>query len=562
MKSAKSSKAAKAGKSVFFCQECGHRSSRWLGRCPSCEAWNSFVEEIETTAPRAVQAPSAPSATVALSEVESGAEATRLATGSSELDRVLGGGLVPGSAVLLGGDPGIGKSTLALQLASGVAAGGRPSAGPVLYVAGEEAPAQVSLRAGRLGVATGGIFVASTTDTPNIVAAIRERRPAVAVIDSVQTIYTPRAESAPGSVTQLREASAELITVARECNVAVVLIGHVTKEGTLAGPRVLEHMVDSVLYFEGDKNYVFRILRAVKNRFGPANEIGIFEMVADGLREVTNPSEAFAGTARAEASGSVVTATMEGSRPLLIEVQALVAPSNPGSARRTTLGVDHGRVAMLAAVMEKRMGLAMINHDVFVNTVGGVRVDDPGVDLAVVAALASSYVDRPLPNDLVVLGEVGLTGEVRAVGQVRARVREAERMGFERLLLPQASLARPRPPRRPRPTAWRPWRRLGSFSAGSGRAERRSAHELLDHVLVEGDVGLLLQRCEERGDGRLPASLAQRLDALVLDLFEVVVGRVRVTRAHEDVGLVVQHEASRDDRTVLVGVEGELLEAG
>ena len=360
-----------------------------------------------------------------------------MVTGIGELDRVLGGGIVVGSAVLLGGDPGIGKSTLALELGGAIARGGRR----VLYVTGEEAPAQVRLRAERLGVNAAGILALAATDTPSIVAAVEKHGPSVTIVDSVQTIHTPRVESAPGSVSQLREASAELVTVARERGSAVLLIGHVTKEGYLAGPRVLEHMVDTVLYFEGDKNHVFRILRAVKNRYGPAGEIGVFEMAAGGLRQVENPSAAFTGAERVAAPGSVVSACVEGSRALLVEIQALVAPSHPGSARRTALGIDHGRVVMLVAVMERRLGLAMISEDVFVNTVGGVRVDDPGVDLAVIAALASSHLDRPLPTDLAVLGEVGLTGEIRPVSQVRARVREAVRLGFKRIVLPASSVA-------------------------------------------------------------------------------------------------------------------------
>lgn len=420
----------------YVCQDCGHSTPKWLGRCPGCEQWNTLVEEAaRLIAPRR-SAAVAPPSVVALESVDAAGGATRMPTASAELDRVLGGGLVAGSAVLLGGDPGIGKSTLALQAAAGVAASGRR----VLYVAGEEAAAQVALRAKRLELDGAGVLTLSATDTPSIVAAIKEHAPALAIIDSVQTVHTPRVESAPGSVAQLREASAELVASARDDNVALLLIGHVTKEGSLAGPRVLEHMVDTVLYFEGDKNHVFRILRAVKNRFGSANEIGVFEMVANGLREVANPSEAFAGAERKPAPGSVVTACMEGSRPLLVEVQALVAPSNPGSARRMTLGVDHGRVTMLAAVIEKRMGLAMVSHDIFVNTVGGVRVDDPGVDLAIIAALVSSYLERPLSPELVVLGEVGLTGEIRRVSQPRVRVREARRLGFTRLVLPRASL--------------------------------------------------------------------------------------------------------------------------
>jgi DNA repair protein RadA/Sms len=290
-----------------------------------------------------------------------------------------------------------------------------------------------------LGVASSDILILTATDTPGIVAAMRKYKPVAAIIDSVQTVHTPRVDSAPGSVSQLREASAELVIAAREENVATLLIGHVTKDGALAGPRVLEHMVDTVLYFEGDKNHVFRILRAVKNRFGPANEIGVFEMVADGLREVENPSEAFAGAGRKKAPGSIVSACLEGSRPLLVEIQALVAPSNPGSARRTTLGVDHGRVAMLAAVMERRLALAMVTQDIFVSTVGGVRIDDPGVDLAVVGALASSMVDRALPTEMIAIGEVGLTGEVRSVSQVRARLQEAARLGFTRAVVPKSA---------------------------------------------------------------------------------------------------------------------------
>jgi DNA repair protein RadA/Sms len=409
-----------------------------LGKCPTCNAWSSFVEEgPEPSKASRKRTPSKvvriDSAAVALADVDAGGEASRIATGQNELDRVLGGGLVPGSTVLIGGDPGIGKSTLALQLASGVASARRP----VLYVAGEEAAAQISLRAERLNVAADRIFVLSATDTEAVIAAVAKHQPAVVIVDSIQTIHTDRIESAPGSVAQLREAGAELVMSGREHSAAMVMIGHVTKEGYLAGPRVLEHMVDTVLYFEGDKNYVFRILRAVKNRFGPAGEIGIFEMRSTGLAEVDNPSEAFTGAHRNTAAGSVVTAAIEGSRALLVEVQALAAPSNPGNARRTTLGVDHGRVAMLAAVMERRLGLSMVSHDLFVNTVGGVRVDDPGVDLAVIAALASSFVDKPLPSELVVIGEVGLTGEVRAVSQPQARIQEAVRLGFTHLVVPQ-----------------------------------------------------------------------------------------------------------------------------
>jgi DNA repair protein RadA/Sms len=425
-------------KSFYSCQQCGHRSNRWLGRCPACSAWNSFSEEVETAkSPRALTTAGRPAAeAVPLDSVDTDREGARVMTGIGELDRVLGGGLVAGSAVLLGGDPGIGKSTLSLELAAAVAKGNRS----VVYVAGEEAPAQIRLRAERLGAATTNVLVLAATSTTDIAAALVKHEPALAIIDSVQTVYTQRVESAPGSVSQLREASAELVTVARECGSTLLLIGHVTKEGYLAGPRVLEHLVDTVLYFEGDKNYVFRILRAVKNRFGPAGEIGVFEMASDGLREVENPSAAFAGSDRKTAPGSVVSACVEGSRSLLVEIQALVAPSHPGSARRTALGIDPQRVAMLVAVMERKLGLAMISQDVFLNTVGGVRIDDPGVDLAIVAALASSYHNRPLPSDLAVIGEVGLTGEVRPVSQARARAREAARLGFGRLVVPSGSI--------------------------------------------------------------------------------------------------------------------------
>ncbi len=369
---------------------------------------------------------------VPLESVVSGGEAARISTAIGELDRVLGGGLVAGTTILLGGDPGIGKSTLALHMASGVAAGGRC----VLYVCGEESAAQVALRAERLGARKQGIITLSAIDTASIIAAAEKESPALIIVDSIQTICSPHLESAPGSVSQVRESASELVAAARGFGASTVFVGHVTKEGYLAGPRVLEHMVDTVLYFEGDRNHAYRILRAVKNRFGAANEIGVFEMLADGLSEVADPSEVFLRDADRVVAGSAISCAMEGSRPMIVEVQALVAPSNPGSARRTALGIDHGRVAMLAAVMEKRLGLSMIAQDIFVNTAGGVRVADPGVDLAVMAALASSYVDRPLPSRTVVIGEVGLTGEVRPVAQLEARLKEAARLGFESAVTP------------------------------------------------------------------------------------------------------------------------------
>jgi DNA repair protein RadA/Sms len=422
----------------YACQECGHRQTKWVGKCPACGRWNTLTEESRRSEPSAKGRQAAgivgiaPAAALRrLSEVEGDAAGERVATGIGELDRVLGGGLVAGSAVLVGGEPGVGKSTLAIQFAAGIASRGAP----VLYVSGEEAALQVRRRAERLGLPLDGILVLADIDVDAILRAMRDTRPTAVIVDSVQTIRTPRIESAPGSVSQLREATAELITGARTLESALWLIGHVTKEGAVAGPRVLEHMVDAVLYFEGDQHGAFRILRAVKNRFGPTGELGVFEMQGTGLVEVANPSQVLIGQAGREAPGSVISACIEGSRPLLVELQALVSPSHPGAARRTTVGVDHARVAMLAAVLEKHLGLSMVSQDVFVNTAGGVRIDDPGVDLAIVAALASSYLDKAIPRGTLVLGEVGLTGEVRPVPQLRARLREAARLGFTRAIV-------------------------------------------------------------------------------------------------------------------------------
>lgn len=424
--------------SEYVCQECGHRQAKWDGKCPACGRWNTLHEEARLAEPSAkgrraagIVGQASSTRLERLVDVEGDAAGERSATGIGELDRVLGGGLVTGSAVLVGGEPGVGKSTLAVQFAAGLARQGRP----VLYISGEEAALQVRRRGERLDLDLNGILVLADIDVDAILRAMKEVRPVAVIVDSVQTIRTSRVESAPGSVSQLREATAELITGARTLGSALWLIGHVTKEGAVAGPRVLEHMVDAVLYFEGDQHGSFRILRAVKNRFGPTGELGVFEMHGHGLVEVSNPSQVLAGKAGRDAPGSAISACIEGSRPLLVEVQALVSPSHPGSARRTTVGVDHARVAMLAAVIEKHLGLSMVSQDVFVNTAGGVRLNDPGVDLAVVAALASSYLDKALPRRTLVLGEVGLTGEVRPVSQVRARLKEAARLGFERAVV-------------------------------------------------------------------------------------------------------------------------------
>jgi DNA repair protein RadA/Sms len=434
---------------VYACQRCGHQSAKWLGRCPDCGGWGSLVEEVQLRGRAAARAAktSAPEVPRRLSEVEVDVAARRQ-TGIGELDRVLGGGLVRGSVILVGGDPGIGKSTLALQAAFTLAAA--PAGVKVLYVAGEESPEQVKVRGARVGLGEPGgadssPWVVAETSLESLLAVMERFAPEVMVVDSVQTLASSELGSAPGSVGQIREVAARLVTACKAASTAAFLIGHVTKEGFLAGPRVLEHMVDTVLYFEGDRSHAYRILRAVKNRFGSTNEIGVFEMQAAGLVGVPNASEIFLAERPASAPGSAVVATMEGSRPILVEIQGLVTPATFGTPRRTTLGLDPNRAALLAAVLEKKMGLRLVERDLFLNVVGGVRVDEPAVDLGVVAAIASSYLDRPLPADLLVVGEVGLTGEVRAVGRVEARLREGASLGFRRAVVPAGS-ARQLPP--------------------------------------------------------------------------------------------------------------------
>lgn len=427
----------KARRTAFVCQQCGHTATRWLGQCPGCEAWNSLVEEAVPTAReqkrRAVgPATAAPRPLTAVAA----SETIRRSTGLGELDRVLGGGLVQGSVVLIGGDPGIGKSTLALQACGALARQGLP----VLYVAGEESPEQVRLRADRLGMAEDGVLVVGETSAEAVAALVAATRPAAVVVDSVQTLHTAALGSAPGSVGQVREAAALLVAVAKAEGIACFLIGHVTKEGTLAGPRVLEHMVDTVLYFEGDGAHALRVLRAAKNRFGSTNEVAVFEMGEGGLAEVANPSAAFLAERPVGAPGSAVLASLEGSRPVLVEIQALVSRSGLAMPRRTAIGVDAGRVALLIAVLEKRARVQLYDQDVFLNVAGGLTIGEPAADLAIVAAIASSARARPLPGDSVVFGEVGLTGEVRAVGRADARLREAARQGFRRCLMPAGSL--------------------------------------------------------------------------------------------------------------------------
>jgi DNA repair protein RadA/Sms len=428
-------------RTAYVCQQCGHSTPRWLGQCPGCEAWNSLVEEVVAAPSRKggrAAAAGAP-APMPLASVTAG-ESIRRTSGIGELDRVLGGGLVQGSIILLGGDPGIGKSTLTLQACSALARQGAP----ILYVAGEESPEQVRLRADRLGIATDGvldgIMILPETSADAVVAQLEALRPVAVIVDSIQTLHTAALGSAPGSVGQVRESAALLTTHCKASGTACVLIGHVTKEGALAGPRVLEHLVDTVLYFEGDGAHALRVLRAVKNRFGSTNEVGVFEMGEGGLAEVANPSAAFLAERPAGAPGSAVLATLEGSRPVLVELQALVSRSALAMPRRTAIGLEAGRVALLLAVLEKRMRMQLYDQDVFLNVAGGLRVDEPAADLAVVAAAASSARGRALPDDVVVWGEVGLTGEVRSVARAEVRMKEAARQGFTRCVLPSGTV--------------------------------------------------------------------------------------------------------------------------
>ncbi|GBD28486.1 DNA repair protein RadA [bacterium HR31] len=417
----------------YVCQSCGYRSPRWLGRCPNCDAWNSLVEELDVPRRPAASRTAKPTP---LPEVSPMPE-ERWPTGIGELDRVLGGGFVPGSLVLVGGDPGIGKSTLALQAAFRLAEAGRP----VLYVAGEESAQQTRMRAERLGAVSRGVWVVAETDLDAVLGSVRKLRPALVVVDSIQTVYRPDVPSAPGSVGQVRECAAALLQLAKSEGTAVLLVGHVTKEGMLAGPKVLEHLVDTVLYFEGERHQAYRILRATKNRFGSTNEIGVFEMGPGGLVEVPNPSAAFLGERPPGAAGAAVVCTLEGSRPLLVEVQALVAPSAFGTPRRATSGVDYNRLLLLVAVLEKHAGFALSQADVYANAAGGVRVEEPAADLGIALALASSYRTLALDGRTVFCGELGLAGEVRPVPQLARRLAEARKLGFERAFVPRGGAA-------------------------------------------------------------------------------------------------------------------------
>lgn len=425
---------AKGKKTVYFCQNCGHEETKWLGQCPACREWNTFVEEKITTAKTSAVKSQREPRVVALSEVSTDEQA-RIATGLDELDRVLGGGIVPGSLILVGGDPGIGKSTLLLQVCQRLS-----KEKNVLYVSGEESLAQIKLRANRMGQFCDNLKLLCETNLDTIQNVIENRRPKLVIIDSIQTMYNEEVASAPGSVSQVRESTNVLMQLAKGLGVTIFIVGHVTKEGTVAGPRVLEHMVDTVLYFEGDRHASYRILRGVKNRFGSTNEIGVFEMRQNGLAEVENPSEYMLSGRPENASGSVVACSIEGTRPLLIEIQALVCQSNFGMPRRTATGTDYNRVNLLMAVLEKRIGLHMSNCDAYVNIAGGIRMNEPAIDLGIVMALVSSYKNRPIDEKLLVFGEVGLSGEVRAVNMPEHRVAEARKLGFETCIIPEVSV--------------------------------------------------------------------------------------------------------------------------
>lgn len=426
---------AKSKKNIFFCQNCGHEESKWLGQCPMCKEWNTFVEE--------KAAPVKPGAAKAMHEVQavslnsiSTGEDERVNTGIEELDRVLGGGIVQGSLVLVGGDPGIGKSTLLLQVCQRLSDMGKK----VLYISGEESLRQIKLRANRMGDFKDTLSLLCETDLGMIQRVIEQHKPEMAVVDSIQTMYSEEVASAPGSVSQVRESTNTLMQLAKGLNISIFIVGHVTKEGTVAGPRVLEHMVDTVLYFEGDRHASYRILRGVKNRFGSTNEIGVFEMQKSGLVEVENPSEFMLSGKPEQASGSVVACAMEGTRPMLMEIQALVCRSNFGMPRRTAAGLDYNRVNLLMAVLEKRLGFPLSNYDAYVNIAGGIRLSEPAADLGIVMSVASSYKNKPVSEDTVVFGEVGLSGEIRAVTMPEQRVTEAKKLGFKTCIIPEVSL--------------------------------------------------------------------------------------------------------------------------
>ena len=426
---------AKSDKTVFFCKECGYESAKWLGQCPGCREVGTFVEEPTGPRNKIVRRSLLNSMPVVINEVTANDE-ERISTGFSELDRVLGGGVVPGGLILVGGDPGIGKSTLLLQVCRNMSGDGKK----ILYISGEESLKQIKLRANRMGQFSDNLSLLAETSLDAIEAVVVETKPDAVVIDSIQTIFREDISSAPGSVSQVRESTNTLMQMAKGNTIPVFIVGHVTKEGVVAGPRVLEHMVDTVLYFEGDRHAAYRILRGVKNRFGSTNEIGVFEMREDGLQQVFNPSEFMLEGRPTDASGSVVSCLMEGTRPILVEVQALINHTAFGMPRRTSVGTDYNRVNLLMAVIEKRIGIQMGDYDAYVNVAGGIRLNEPAMDLALVLAVISSYKDIPVPEKTIVFGEVGLSGEVRAVSMAQQRVQEAKRLGFSRVILPKSSM--------------------------------------------------------------------------------------------------------------------------
>lgn len=428
-------------KTVFTCQNCGYQSAKWLGRCPDCNTWNSLVEEMASAPAVAKAGPDdfrmsfAKEPPQAIGEIESIKEDS-FSTGINELDRVLGGGVVPGSVILIGGDPGIGKSTLLLQASDSMAREKN-----VLYVSGEESVRQTKLRADRLGSLSENLYIVSETNLDSILDYITKLRPDFVIVDSIQVVYKDALSSSPGSVSQVRLCGQELAFLAKKSGISVFLVGHVTKEGNIAGPKVLEHMVDTVLYFEGESHMSFRLLRAVKNRFGSTNEIGIFEMTGKGLKEVTNPSGIFIEERPKGISGFVVVPTLEGTRPLLVEIQALVSPTNFAVPRRETRGVDYDRVSLITAVLERRIGLEFTRFDVYVNVAGGVKIMEPAVDMGVAVAMASNHRDIPLDPDCVVMGEVGLGAEIRGISHIEARLRESQRLGFKRAIIPKGNMS-------------------------------------------------------------------------------------------------------------------------
>ncbi|HAX49007.1 MAG TPA: DNA repair protein RadA [Ignavibacteria bacterium] len=423
----------------YICQNCGYVSLRWLGKCPECDSWNSFVEEIVHTDKHKLKSKSSDILSAKLTNLSKVAdinitEDKRIVSTIEELDRVLGGGVVPGSVVLVGGDPGIGKSTLMMQLSDKI------KNNTILYVSGEESPKQIKLRCERLGFAHDEFYILSETSLEIIAAVVDKLKPEIVIIDSIQTIYRSELESSPGSVSQLRESTAAIIQIAKAKNISFFLIGHITKEGFIAGPKVLEHMVDTVLQFEGERTHSYRVLRAIKNRFGSTNEIGIFEMTGTGLMEVRNPSEVFLSQRSRGISGSTVSASMEGTRPILIEVQALVSSSGYSVPQRTATGFDYKRLAILIAVLEKKIGIHLSKFDVFVNIAGGIKIDEPSIDLAAAISICSSFKDTSIDADMLILGEIGLSGEIRGISFAERRIQEAVKLGFKKVVLPSSNM--------------------------------------------------------------------------------------------------------------------------